>query len=632
MSKPQKAAAATISIENEATSRIISRSKSNIALIQTASRSSEDPFQVVISVSLVDKVLNFNRKSSDILSQVLSRMKISCGKVLRDAARIPDESIPPKKIQKGDKSPLAEPDIAFIRADSTVITDGTLRSVLDEAISVRIDESVFKIVRDPPLVTALEIDSHLWAGFPVVASWACSGAPEGEFSFEWRIVDPNSEETLDVIHSGQVFVPSESQVGKFLEVRCFHPTHPEFHLSFSHTDRIGIFSGPRASRLQTPLPATTGDAIRISTFNILAQPYLRTPLAQDVYYTHLHKCWGQTEWPRRLPLILREMLDTDSDIYCLQEIAGGSHEIQLKRALSETHDWHFFGKASAANNGNPIGVSISLRKDRFAVIGEYRFNLGNGDDGLFQSMLTESERSQISSEFGEHFFGPVLRGLHTCAGVVHARTGDRDVLIANTHLFFHPFGGHIRILQGLCLMRKLEEMRHTLAIPGQPLPAIIVCGDFNSRPDSGSFKVMDSGAIEADHVDWQYGKSYRYECYGQVNSETPTDGEEVDEAAVSSVESTAELAPVRGIDLVHGLRIGHVPSEIPELTHATASFRSTLDYIFFSSDSVESIEGPETGSSIPQLTHAEVDRMGGLPFEHYGSDHVLVCGDIRLKH
>jgi hypothetical protein len=181
------------------------------------------------------------------------------------------------------------------------------------------------------------------------------------------------------------------------------------------------------------------------------------------------------------------------------------------------------------------------------------------------------------------------------------------------------------------LMRKLAEMRESIAREGTPEPAIIVCGDFNSRPDSGSFHVMSSGSIPEDHIDWQYGRSYRYECYttDAVSSEAPS--AEDDEAATVTVASTAEFPPTTGIGLSHPLNIKCVPSVIPELTHATASFRSTLDYIFFSSDALEAIEGPGTGSSIPQLTHAEVDRMGGLPFDYYGSDHVLVCGDIRFK-
>jgi 2',5'-phosphodiesterase len=635
MSKSKVVPAATLSVESEATNRILSRS-STVALIQTGALvDASDPpaHQMVISLFAAGKLLNFNRKSNDLIAQVLSRMRISCAKAFKELTRGPDSSAPPKKMQKGD-SPISEPDIGFLNSTSEVLQEGTLREVVDQAVSLRIDGSVYKVVRDPPLVTSLEVESHLWAGFPVVALWSCSGAAEEEFTFEWRIIESETEAVVDTIHAGQVFTPSTEHLGKFLELRCFHPAFPEFYMSFSHGDRISEFPGPQQSRLTVPLNPTAADTIRVSTFNILAQPYLRTPLAQDVYYTHLHICWGITEWPRRLPLILREMLDTDSDIYCLQEVAGGSHETQLKRALASTHDWHFFGKASAANNGNPIGVSISLRRSRFEVVSDHRLNLGKGEDGLFQSMLTESERSAISTQFGEAFFGPVLNGLHTCAGVVHAKTipEGRDVLVANTHLFFHPFGGHIRILQGLCLMRKLEEMRTALTVEGKPVPAIIVCGDFNSRPDSGSFKIMDSGKIEADHIDWQYGKSYKYEVYIQKeesNNETPL-GEE-DEAGTAVLTTGVELAPVKGIDVSHGLSIGHVPTEIPELTHATASFRSTLDYIFFSADCVEAVEGPGTGSSLPQFTNAEADRMGGLPFEYYGSDHVLVCGDVRLK-
>jgi 2',5'-phosphodiesterase len=562
-------------------------------------------------------------------------MKISCAKALKEPvpATTIEGDAPPKKMQKGERSPLPDPDIQFRSSEGIAVVEGTLSEVLNQSTDISIESEKYRIVRDPPLVTSLEIESNLWVGFPLVASWSCVGAPEDEFTFEWLVMSGENQEVVDTIRCGQVFIPEPAHVGHYLEVRCFHPSFPEFYLSTAHVDRIEKFTGEKEARLVAPLVSPDQNAIRVATFNILAQPYLRTPLAQDVYYTHLHKCWYLTEWTRRLPLILREMTDTDSDIYCLQEVAGGSHETQLKRAISTTHDWHFFGKESLANNGNPIGVAICLRKSKFEVVEAFKLNLGRGDDGLFQSMLTEDERAGLTRQFGELFFGPVLKGLHTCAGVVHARTiaDGRDVLIANTHLFFHPFGGHIRVLQGVCLMRKLAEMRESIAREGKPEPAIIVCGDFNSRPDSGSFHVMSSGSIPEDHIDWQYGRSYRYECYttDAVSSEAPS--AEDDEAATVTVASTAEFPPTTGIGLSHPLNIKCLPSVIPELTHATASFRSTLDYIFFSSDALEAIEGPGTGSSIPQLTHAEVDRMGGLPFDYYGSDHVLVCGDIRFK-
>ena len=612
-------------VDSASASRILENSDIRLALIKTSfinAPESPNVKQIVISMSVGGKTLNFNRKSSDLVGQVLSRMKISCGKAMKEGSTPPDAS-PAKKMHKREKQVIAQPEIAFVDSESAAIEEGTLDEVLEKASAIKVDGEEYHIVQDPPVVTSLELETHVWAGFPVVACWTCTGALENEFSFEWRILSAETNETVEIVKDQQseVFIPEKRHVGNFLQVRCFHPDFPEYHLSSTSTDKIAMYStssAEREARLDAPLGKTDEKTLRVATFNILAQPYVRTPLAQDSYYTHLHSKWHLTDWSRRCPLIMREMLDANADIYCLQEVAGGAHETQMKRFLNDTHDWHFFGKESLANNGNPIGVSISLRKSKFTVLAEHRLNIGK--DGLFETMLTEAERTEIESKFGDAFFASVLKGIHTVAGVVHARyvDEDRDLLIANTHLFFHPMGGHIRILQGVCLMRKLEEMQREIASvsASKKLPAVIVCGDFNSRPDSGSFQVMSTGSIEANNKDWEFGKAFRSTL--------------VDEDASADIQAPlrAPLAVVEGIEVSHGLRLAHVPRKIPELTHATASFRSTLDYVFFSTDSFEIVHEE---NCMPELTNAEVDRMGGLPCDHYGSDHVLVCGDLRLK-
>lgn len=635
MPKPEPAPVAVTALENAASMRIIENSDVRVALVKTSeltTAGSEAVRQVVISLSVAGKMLNFNRKSTDLIGQVLSRMKISCGKALKEAgtpSALADTS-PVKKMHKGEKGVLVQPEVSFINSESVKIEEGTLEEVLTQSSRLMIDGEDYHLVQDPPVVTSLELDNQVWAGFPCVATWTCTGASEDDFEFEWRIVSPESGESVEIVKGKRhIFTPESRHVGMFLEVRCFHPKFLEYHMSAISTDRISHFSTSplekREARLDAPLLRTDKQTVRVASFNILAQPYLRTPLAQDSYYTHLHKQWHLTDWSRRSPLIMREMLDANADIYCLQEVAGGAHETQIKRLLSGEYNWHFFGKESRANNGNPIGVSISLRREVFEVISEYKLNLGM--DGLFESMLTNQEKKDIESKFGDSFFqGPVLKGIHTVAGVVHARNrlNDKHVLVANTHLFFHPMGGHIRILQGLCLMRKLAQLRSEISA----CPSVIVCGDFNSRPDSGSFQVISAGLIHANNQDWQYGKSFRASA---SNAE-----QEDDEAAATATdlnvsETETPPIPVEGIDLAHSLDVAHVPCRVPELTHATASFRSTLDYVFFTKENFEAVEGPGTGSSIPQLTNGEVDRMGGLPFDHYGSDHVLVCGDLRFK-
>lgn len=365
-------AATVVSIENEAANRIFSQSESQIALVRTSPVSPPEPdvLQVVLSLTVGGKLLNFNRKSTDFIGQVLSRMRISVGKVLKEAStQASVDAEPARKMQKGDKAPIPQPEIQFMADDGSPAPEGTLADVLGVAKSLKIENDSYTLVVDPPIATSVQLETHLWAGFPVVASWSCTGAPESEFVFEWRVLRESTNEVIEVIVGGQIFVPKPEHVRHFVEVRCFHPKHPQFFLSYFSLDRISTYTGgAREARLDKPLPPTDDGTIRVSTFNILAQPYMRTPLAQDNYYTHLYNCWHLTEWTRRCPLVMREMLDTDSDIYCLQEVAGGSHETQLKRVLEATHDWHFFGKESVANNGNPIGVSISLRRSKFEII------------------------------------------------------------------------------------------------------------------------------------------------------------------------------------------------------------------------------------------------------------------------
>ena len=612
--------------ENEPVARVFSQSSENVALVRTDAVdlvNSPGANKMLIQLLMAGKLVNFQRKSTDPISQVLSRMRISCASAIKVSMNVNSTqgrgSSPARKLQKSTGSePVDQPEISFLDESNTVLSEGTLGEVVRKAVSVRIDSDNYMVVVDPPLAVSLHLETSLWCGFPVVASWAGTGAPLSEFVFVWEILDPETNQVLDSIEGGEVFTPRAGDAGNFLQVRCFHPKHPQFFLSTVSVDRIAEFKG-KCARLAQPLPATNDDTIRVATFNILAQPYIRTALAQDAYYTHLHGCWQTTDWARRSPLIMREMLDSGADVFCLQEVAAGSHETQLQRLLGGSHDWHFFGKASVANNGNPIGVSISLRKSRFDLVSSHKFNLGQGEDSLLSSMLTEAERVEIEGKFGQSFFSTVLKGIHTIAGVVVARirSSNQLVLVANTHLFFHPFGGHIRILQGLCFMRKLHAMRAELERETGQMPGLIVCGDFNSRPNSGSFEVMNSGVVEANNIDWQYGKAFR--------AEKVEDEEEGQETTVAPVGSLTD-----GFRLTHDLVIDHIPSQIPELTHATAAFRSTLDYIFYTKDVFAPVEGEGTGSAIPELTNAEVDGLGGLPASFYGSDHVLVAGDLKL--
>ncbi len=56
----------------------------------------------------------------------------------------------------------------------------------------------------------------------------------------------------------------------------------------------------------------------------------------------------------------------------------------------------------------------------------------------------------------------------------------RQIIVGNTHLFFHPLADHIRLLQAVILEKELERLQAEVK---QETPhkaaGIILCGDLN---------------------------------------------------------------------------------------------------------------------------------------------------------
>lgn len=86
---------------------------------------------------------------------------------------------------------------------------------------------------------------------------------------------------------------------------------------------------------------------------------------------------------------------------------------------------------------------------------------------------------------------------------------DKYILVANTHLYFHPDADHIRLLQiGLFMLyvkHVREEIVNELEISNDKL-SIVFCGDFNSVPECGIYKLMTEQFVPDNFVDFKSSK------------------------------------------------------------------------------------------------------------------------------
>lgn len=81
------------------------------------------------------------------------------------------------------------------------------------------------------------------------------------------------------------------------------------------------------------------------------------------------------------------------------------------------------------------------------------------------------------------------------------------LVVANTHLYFHPDADHIRLLQmGFCMLYVQHIVNELKTFYETSKISIIFCGDFNSVPECGIYKLMTEKHVPSSFVDWSSSK------------------------------------------------------------------------------------------------------------------------------
>jgi len=162
--------------------------------------------------------------------------------------------------------------------------------------------------------------------------------------------------------------------------------------------------------------------------------------------------------------------------------------------------------------------------------------------------------------------------------------GGHVLCVINTHILADPEFTDVKLWQAQMLLRTLESM------PQDNMP-ILVCGDFNSTPSSGTYELWRNCSVRSDHDDLHRDP----------------------------------LGLLRNLHAIgHTLRLMSAyetcAGREAEYTNYTEDFKGTLDYIWFTPDtlSVLAISQVDDESQLSQET--------ALPSSTRPSDHIsLVC-------
>ena len=343
-------------------------------------------------------------------------------------------------------------------------------------------------------------------------------------------------------------------------------------------------------------PLKNTSVLRIMTYNILYEGATVIYATGKSMYPYADPLAIETDY--RKQRILREIKEHDPEIVCFQEMSDAIHSQYLLPNLPQ-HDGVYVMKTGQSRDG----LSTVWNTDRFSKQSSHDISLGKdiptdipGCENLYE-YLNKFEKVKTCIE-----------KVTTVAQVTHLKCTEtgKSIIVANTHLWFHPLGSHIRVLQLHVLMSFAAKIAREESAEGAK---IVLCGDLNFQPKSAPHRYCMNN-LDKSHQVWWNAQNFDFSAWDFESGEV-VDAEE---------KTTAD--PCDGPDIVTPFVLSDATPEFT-FTNYTPGFTGRLDYILHSSSL-------EVSSVHPQPPREVLgSEGGGIPSLIFPSDHLPICVDFN---
>ena len=382
------------------------------------------------------------------------------------------------------------------------------------------------------------------------------------------------------------------------------------------------------------------EPLRVMTYNILADQnaYARTNQGKQVsFYPYVDT--SILDRKRRMPLLLHEILSYQADIICLQEVDEHMWRRCFYPALKQAGYQGYWSGKSAFGMTEGCAMLWSLHRFSSISIDEMRcYNLNNlvldvakdpkhtrwkSAANIAKVLQDKPELKDVISNKLGHILQMVSLPFKQDGSKTKAMILPDRILVANTHLFYHPLGAHIRLMQMYAICRQFERFQLEESAASYPM---ILCGDMNSSLRRAAGYLLLNRQVKSDHTQIRehYNTFQWLETKNEVFNENVSDGEKRIEHTEQDGGHNEDWDDFPSIELPE-----HFPSfypgypKEPEFTHYLDSFAGSLDHIFVSDGLT-----PIKWASMP--TVADVTEHIAMPSEKLPSDHISLVADFAL--
>ncbi|XAR70051.1 Poly(A)-specific ribonuclease [Bertholletia excelsa] len=405
--------------------------------------------------------------------------------------------------------------------------------------------------------------------------------------FECLVVD--AETKLPVGHGNTILT------SRVIPAPC--PT-PRRLISVSGVDMIGQLDAD--SRMSS-----------VGNFTVLSYNILSDVYATSESYSYCPP-WALS-WPYRKQNLLREIVGYRADIVCLQEVQSDHFDEFFSPELDK-HGYQALFKRKTAEvfSGNIHiidGCATFFRRDRFSHVKKYEVEFNKAAQSLTDALVPIAQKKTALGRLVKDNVAliVVLEAKFSNQGIDNP--GKRQlVCVANTHVNVHPDLKDVKLWQVHTLLKGLEKIAASADIP------MLVCGDFNAVPGSAPHALLARGKVEPMHPDLAADPLGILRPASKLMHQLPL---------VSAYSSFARMGVGLGLEQ-HRRRMDATTNE-PLFTSCTRDFTGTLDYIFYSADSL-TVE-----SLLELLDEDSLRKDTALPSPEWSSDHIALLAEFRCK-
>ncbi|KAK9529595.1 hypothetical protein VZT92_013676 [Zoarces viviparus] len=498
-----------------------------------------------------------------------------------------------KKKRNNNKGPQPEPAVVKLYHEGEEVSDTVLNSEAWRDGSVlHVGDVEYSIRRNEPTFVTAELPVALLAGFPVCPNLEVEFGHLRDCEFTWYKENtpnaspeaaeelPRQDGSWTEVGRGRVHVPSNQDIGFRLKLLCTPKDGGRSGPAKELVSVGAVEAGPGVCTFDNRHAYTVREAewpsVRVVTYNILADVYAQTELSKTVLYPYCAPYALQLDY--RQNLIKKELAGYNADIVCLQEVDKGVFSDSLTPAL----DAFGLDGVFRIKEKQHEGLATFYRRSKFQLLSQHDIVLS---EALTSDPIHSTLLESVSANSG--LKGKILkRSTAMQVSVLEdLKKPGRKVCVANTHLYWHPKGGNVRLVQMGVALQHLSHVINEVA-PGAPL---LFCGDFNSSPNSGVFQLLSETAVPLQHADW--------------SSSGPEES--------CGMELLSTFPPLLSA------------CSQPAYTNYVGGFHGCLDYIFIQPDSMQ------VEQVIPLPTHQEVTTYEALPSVAHPSDHIALICDLR---